>query len=65
MEADECVLVLLIGEGGIGHAGKLLVEDVLVVLERWIEKLVEGGRLWPRARARNPDLISSVIVLVL
>lgn len=43
MEADECVLVLLIGEGGIGHAGELLVEDVLVVLERWIEKLVEGG----------------------
>ena len=43
MEADECVLVLLIGEGGIGHAGELLVEDVLVVLERWIEKLVEGA----------------------
>lgn len=41
MEADECVLVLLIGEGGIGHAGKLLVEDVLVVLKRRIEKLME------------------------
>ena len=41
METDEHVLVLLIGEGSVGHAGELLVEDVLVVLKRWIEKLVE------------------------
>ena len=41
MEAGERVLVFLIGEGGIGHAGELLVEDVLVILECRIEKLVE------------------------
>ena len=41
METDECGLVLLIGEGCIGHAGELLVEDVLVVLQRRIEKFVE------------------------
>ena len=41
MEADERVLVLLIGEGRIGHAGELLVEDVLVILQRRIEKFVE------------------------
>ena len=41
VEADERVPVFLIGEGRIGHAGELLVEDVLVVLQRRIEKFVE------------------------
>ena len=41
MEAGERVLVFLIGEGRIRHSGELLVEDVLVVLQRRIEKLVE------------------------
>ena len=41
MEADERVFVFLIGEGRIRHSVELLVEDVLVVLQRRIEKLVE------------------------
>ena len=41
MEAGERVLVFLIGEGRIRHSGELLVEDVLVVLQRRIEKFVE------------------------
>ena len=41
MEAGERVLVFLIGEGCVGHSGELPVEDVLVVLQRRIEKLVE------------------------
>ena len=41
MEAGERVLVFLIGEGRIRHSGELLVEDVLVILQRRIEKFVK------------------------
>lgn len=41
MEAGERVLVFLIGEGRIRHSGELLVEDVLMGLQRRIQKLME------------------------
>ena len=65
MEAGERVLVFLIGEGGIGHAGELLVEDVLVILQRRIEKLVKRAVMAEsQGEEPRPDFVRDRACLV-